>query len=344
MGDSLDDPDPSSTFWPIPELNTSDGDVTLFFLSSATKYLTPVNDPWFLATQPYVDGERSNQTFYVGTWPVNIIGCVNKIQSCVPATGKCTALASTTTSAGQWGTALDLKGDLSRQAQIGDRLTWVFPGSLVPSLGSAYLLAQKYVNRGLSSALPDNQWIIEFKNFFEIMLAQMQQSLVEYVAGPNDPIFNKYVQPPPANRSWMCSAQIVSRSGYLSFTVFPFALILILGVCIIFLNLSIDGLLGFARKTFIKFGPSSEWKFYSLLQLQRMAFHDHGKVKWSNSRVTVPVCGSERFVFPEEEERLLLFDETRPASVRHGGESNIDAISPVDTVKKEGTLVNSTTE
>jgi hypothetical protein len=344
MGDSPDDPDPSSSFWPIPELNTTDGDVTLFFLSSGTKYLAPVNDPWFLATQPYVDPERSNQTFYVGTWPVNIIGCVNKIQSCIPATGKCTALASTTTSSSQWGTALDLNGDLSRQAQIGDRLTWLFPGSLVTTLGSAYLLSQKYVNRGLSSALPDDQWTIEFKNFFEIMLAQMQQSLVEYVAGPNDPIFDKYIQSPPANQTWMCSAQIVSRSGYLSFTVFPFALILFLGICTIFLNLFIDGLLGVARKRFIKFGPSSEWRLNSLLQLQRIAFRDPGNVEWSKTQTTVPVCGSERFVFSEEEEGFMLFDETRSASIRYGSESTAYSISPVDMVKIAGELVNSSTK
>jgi hypothetical protein len=213
----------------------------------------------------------------------------------------------------------------------------------VPELGSAYLLAQEYVNRGLSSALPNNQWIIEFKNFFEIMLAQMQQSLVEYVAGPNDPIFDKYVQPPPANQSWMCSAQIVSRSGYLSFSVFPFALILIIGVCVIFLNPFIEGLLGFAKNRFVKFGPSPEWKVDSLLQLQRMAFRDSGKLEWSNSRAAVPVCGSEKFVFSDEEEAFLLFDETG-SSIQRGGESTIDTISPIDTIEREGTLVNSAIE
>jgi hypothetical protein len=332
-GDSLNDSNPSSSFWPVPELNTTDGDITLYFLSSSTKYMTPINDPWFLAAQPYVDPERGNQTFYVGEWPVNIIGCINKIQTCIPATGKCTDLASTTTSASQWETALNLSGDLSRQAQIGDRLTWLYQGSLVPALGSGYLLAQEFFNGGLSSALPDNQWIMEFQNFFGIMLAQMQQSLIEFVAGPNDPRFDKYIQPPPANRMWMCTAQVVSRSGYLSFAVFPFALILILGACIIFLNLSIEDLLGCARHKFARISPSSEWRLSSLLQLQRMAFHESGKVEWSQSQVNVPICGSERFIFSEEEEGFLLVDEAPTPSPREDDEIT----NPVYSVRLETT-------
>ena len=118
---------------------------------------------------------------------------------------------------------------------------------IIPTLGSGYLLAQQYNTSGYSTAVPDNQWILEFENWFAIRLTTMQQYIIDYIVGPSNPIYQKYVRPPTDNATWMCSNQIVQRSGYSSFSILGMVVILVVGGLIIIMNLIIESLLDHVR-------------------------------------------------------------------------------------------------
>ena len=56
--------DGNNTGWvPIPELNQTDSDITVFFLgANGITYDTNVTDPWFSANTPYTIGKRTTIT------------------------------------------------------------------------------------------------------------------------------------------------------------------------------------------------------------------------------------------------------------------------------------------
>jgi hypothetical protein len=200
------------------------------------------------------------------------------------------------------------------------------------NLGSSYLLAQSYKSGGYSTPLPDNQWSIEVQNWFGIMMTQLQRFIVDFVVGPGDSRYHQYVVPPTANDTWMCSAQIINRSGYLSFSVLPVAIVLIVGVVAIAVNLSMEGLLSVAqKKSILKFGPSTEWKLTSLLQLQRMAFHEGDDGTWTELHNFVPVCESgERFELSSDGNTFQLHRKTTSTTTQ----SDIEPPTPVGDFQK----------
>jgi hypothetical protein len=326
FGDTLNS-SAASNFIPIPELNTTDADLTLHFLSSSTKFSKPINDPWFLATQPWIDRSDDNKTYYVPEWPVNVFACTNRVQQCSVGQGKCTALASSSSASHEWRHVLKIDPS-SRTEAVARRLQWYPISTLMANLGSSYLLAQAYNSRGYSTPLPDNQWAIEVQNWFGIMMTQLQRFIIDFVVGPGDPRYHQYVVPPAANDTWMCSAQIVNRSGYLSFSVLPVAIVLIVGVIAIVVNLSMEGLLSVAqKKSILNIGPSAEWKLTSLLQLQRMAFRGGNDGTWTGLHDFVPICDSgERFELSGDGNTFQLLEEMGSTL------SQVDAESPTSVV------------
>jgi hypothetical protein len=295
------------TFYPIPQLNQSNADLTLHFLSSATKFTQPVYDPWFSAQSLYTDKYRLNQTYYVAEWPVKVVACTEKWQLCMVGTGHCTPLSTLGTLRQQVATnalGMDIYG---RQGMIGNRIAFQTLPDIIPTLGSGYLLAQQYNTLGYSSAVPDNQWILEFENWFGIRLTGIQRYIIDHIVGPSNPRYQRYVVPPPANQTWMCENQIVQRSGYSSFSIFGMAIILIVGGLIIVTNLTIDSILGLVRSWIPgRLNGSLEWKLTSLLQLQRMAFEGRNKGTWSKQTSLVPVTDNgDEFVFHDDVEGTI---------------------------------------
>lgn len=69
-------------FDPIPALNRSDGDGTLFFLSSnALQFPQPCDDPVFAAHKPDPGVSFSNETFFLADNPAGVFGCLEQVIS-----------------------------------------------------------------------------------------------------------------------------------------------------------------------------------------------------------------------------------------------------------------------
>lgn len=65
---------------PIPELNRTDADVTLFYLAhNSMVYLSPSNDPWIKASDPL----NGTDSFY-GNPLTSLMGCIDQYQICDP--------------------------------------------------------------------------------------------------------------------------------------------------------------------------------------------------------------------------------------------------------------------
>ena len=80
-----------SPWQPIPDLNRTDGDVTLIMLNQNDIYYeVPSDDPWIPAHTKTNKGD-----IYIRDYYANLLGCVDQYQVCNPNTGHsaCTKLS-----------------------------------------------------------------------------------------------------------------------------------------------------------------------------------------------------------------------------------------------------------
>jgi hypothetical protein len=78
MGSFIDDP-LYSGFEPIPELNRTDGDVTLWALHNRALYTDAVLDPWFKSTTNITFGAANLSK---ADMTLSVLGCVEQYQFC----------------------------------------------------------------------------------------------------------------------------------------------------------------------------------------------------------------------------------------------------------------------
>jgi hypothetical protein len=156
------------------------------------------------------------------------------------------------------------------------------------------LLARRYLAGPTSLPVPDNQWVEEFKNYFNIQISGLILSSVQYARGPHDPKFVKNIVAPPQEDEWMCHNQILQGNGLESFSVLGLIIIFSIGSLIIIANITLEPMIDWAHHT-----PRSDtttWKITSMLHLQRMAFKSEHKGTWNYSTAKVPVTEkNERF-------------------------------------------------
>jgi hypothetical protein len=75
-------------WYPIPELNRTDGDVNIFFLhQNSLAYLEPVFDPFFSANGTYM---LPGLPYARPDRVVNVMICVDQYRFCNPANNTCT--------------------------------------------------------------------------------------------------------------------------------------------------------------------------------------------------------------------------------------------------------------
>lgn len=264
-----------STFAAIEELNRTDADVVLYFLLSAMTYVEPVEDPWFQATTPvtweanvWIANASSNATMtaYQPDFNASVMGCTQQIQYCNHDKSKCSALTgealggSLVDSIREFAVGLDLntkqQSTLSRLAQA----SW--NGDLYNEVTSTNaLMVQRDLAGEVSPALPNNQWILEMQHSFLTGLTSMQMQIASYATGPPDRSSYQYMTTPTAEEQWMCSSQIVQRSGYSTFSLLGVVIVILLGSLIIIVDLTLPFVASkFRRRS--DAGDMDEWDEY----------------------------------------------------------------------------------
>ncbi|KAL8792003.1 MAG: hypothetical protein Q9195_005421 [Heterodermia aff. obscurata] len=269
---------------PIPALNRTDGDISIFFLApNSVIYSAPVTDPFFTATIPV------NQV-------VSVMSCVDQHQFCNPSNGKCTPLSGATPLT----TTKDRRYDLSfNSAQnttallIAGMIQQLTTYASVHTRGANALRASESVHdNSIQIGLPNTQWMIEVSNWFGISLAKLQQLVVQFSTGPAYiPEGYTIVGPLSKEENDICNNQIIrSTSGVTSFSVLGVAIILIGGTILIVISLLLDIFMSFIRrKTDWHQYKCLHWALDGTLQFQRLAYEEAGQGEWSGGAESVPI-------------------------------------------------------
>ena len=292
----------ASNFAPISQLNRSDADVTLIFLTNFANYPRPVTDVFFNATVPVDRGLGSSTTYTAGE-AVAVMGCTEQHQLCDPVTSTCSPFTGITPLG-------DLRQFTGEQLAIVQHLFNAIAGNalnnMVFTLGDAALQADLRLDGAqslYSGTLPDGQWITEVLGWHSYMMAHMQRIMYDLAAGPTDPSFNQYVLKPSAKDQAIfdvCANQKIRDSHFYSFSVLGLAVTLLAGGSIVLLNLCLSTVAGWFQRFSGKGVHRREhWRLDHSLQVQRMAYENAGIGRWKGKHSLVPVTGKgERFDKP----------------------------------------------
>ncbi|KAL9024837.1 MAG: hypothetical protein Q9196_006223 [Gyalolechia fulgens] len=282
---------------PIPALVSTDGDVSIFFLSpNSVSYQEPVTDPFYAATipNPLLVG-ATNFSLYTADFLVSVMACVDQHQFCNPSTNQCTSLTG----------ALPLMSDNSEINQLNlnvaqytaaELISLYIAGlttySSVRGRGAKALLASDTLNRNFQVGLPNTQWMTETSSWFGISMAKLQQKIVQHATGPSFiPDSYNLINPQTAAGKTLCNNQIVRKtSGTTSFSVLGVVIILIVGTILIITSWTLDTCVRSIRgKKKSNQYKSLQWIVDEKLQLQRLAYEEAGQGHWREGASTVPL-------------------------------------------------------
>lgn len=222
-----------SVFEPIKQLNRTDADVSLYTLFTTVYYDGPVNDPWFLATDPIeLDDTYNKEIGYRNRRVGNTIACTEQYQFCDKGPTSCTAPTALNSFFDK--EALPLGASMTN-AKRSILMRMLKAMSSLTFEQTAYLLERPVLTSTVvmpsatSPPVPDNQWMLEFKHFFAASLVTFQQLVLDYISEPHDSPLLKYIEDVPADAAWMCQSQVVRRKGFSSFSILGISIILIIG-------------------------------------------------------------------------------------------------------------------
>lgn len=324
----------------LPDLEVSDADVTILRLYNNARYLTPVEDAWFRATNktdPTGVNRLNPEDHYMSDRIISTLGCTSAFQFCNTTTN-CSPLQGIRQAQGEERRGLRLT---TTQAAIFDLVeSMAMSASLengVYFLGSQILTANDFLWTGagtlLSSGLASTHWTTEMTNIANLMLAAMQRLVVDYAALPEFPIRTtrgqvssaEFVQPPgnAAERA-LCSAVRVRDARYANFSVVGLALVLAIGSLVILLNVFAFPAAVFWVRDQLRLSPypGREWRRGHLFMQQREALEARGVGDWNiGKRVHIPwttalVDGRDLMSGGDEGIELVAGDETRPGHVK----------------------------
>lgn len=316
-------------FLPIAQLNRSDTDVILAFLSAnSIAHNTPVEDPWFSAhSYPFevkvnadeYNGDSAgtqNGTIYFRDSPVTVLGCTEEHQVCKPNpvfSRGCTPLIGATALPDALGNvnlndAQAATANIIVSASVSTGIAQV-----LEALGASALLARQTIYNGVQGPLPNNQWTLEVESWVNTVLAQLQRAVLEYATGPSNlkllPFLKRPTNPFEQN---LCRNQMARTGQAQNFSVLAILLILILGTIIVCINLSLETMVDYFQR------PSSHpnyrqlaWKTNNLLQTLRLAHEEVGSGEWSRCMNDVPVT--------ERDQTLAGFNVDDPGHPKLGG-------------------------
>lgn len=276
-------------------MNRTDADIILYFLAAnSIEYASPVDDPWFSA----------HRNLSYNTWASDsyqqALGCTDQYQICNPNTGQCYPLDGFHSEKPRPQIGLN-EYQNQTAAIIMDMEAQISGPDVIEVLVQDALLAsrlQQFVS-GISSPLPDHQWMLEVSWWFAITLAHLQQAIVEYATGPSPehllngqavPLHVKGDPNSTVTRA-ICNSQMIQSTGeYQNFSVLGLCCILVIGGTIMFVSLYIESLVGFVQRK-LRMGQEgrSRWMADSYFQVQRMMYEGRGYGKWKGHMDTVPV-------------------------------------------------------
>ncbi|KAI1736478.1 hypothetical protein F4680DRAFT_432254 [Xylaria scruposa] len=292
-----------SEFQPIEELDRTDAEVALFFLSAGDIiYSHMVDDPWFSAHQSagsYGSAvQEGSKTFFHADEPATVLACANQEQFCRPNPGGQPICESLNDGYDHAASVQSLWPDDKKMQRY---MAWSYNSyvltaanirTIVRQIGIATLTARFGLQSTVQGALPSDQWQKEVQNWFDASLATLQRLFVDVAAGPIDPRLDPWLSRPNSTEEhFLCRSQKVRKSGkYTSFSVLGTVIILTIGGLIIILELIVEPLTEWLKRHDTRAQYKQlEWVSNSTMQLQRLAHEELGYGNWSNTTSSVPI-------------------------------------------------------
>lgn len=218
----------------IPALFSPDADTVLIFLSgNGLEFFEKTDDPWYRAITPgrnlnYTHAGKSHYTVYLPEEAASPMGCTSQYQFCNPSLSgnSCGPLASFLDagmgSAPLFGmSAADFEKAEAYNETMPSRYQWLLtimagdsPASqtipnIVNTLGPYSLVSLESIGVGLMGSLPNDQWKLEVRYWWAILLAALQAGLVETARGSVDPFLEPFKRLPyNSHTRQMCKSQV----------------------------------------------------------------------------------------------------------------------------------------
>lgn len=146
--------------------------------------------------------------------------------------------------------------------------------------------------------------MIEVESWFATGLARLQQSVVQYAAGPPNVVEGAYISKPtdPISQMMCDNQRVRSTNNAINFSTLGIVIILVIGGLLITTSLILDTLVGFIqRKWNMHDYQRVQWALDEKLQLQRLAYEEAGMGTWSGGTSVVPVIKfGETFGMPPD--------------------------------------------
>lgn len=290
-------------FSPIAELNLSDSEVFLAFLTFERHYDTPVDDPWFSAHRPAraisLDDGNNTAIVYGRDRPITTLGCAVQHQFCInnpsSSSRNCTPLAGWS-QVQNGSTGVRVLNMNPRQNVTYQRIESAAKESdisiVITSLAErdTPLLAVGLIHELIGQSLPNHQWQIETNYWHSLSMAHLQRIFLEWATGQKA-VDTSYIQRPTTPEDkWICDNQMIRGTSFQSFSVFKLSLIFLFGILIIVLSLVIEDLVGFLQRRWSRgaFGRMM-WIANETLEFQRVVFEQAGQGTWHYATGAVPV-------------------------------------------------------
>ena len=274
-----------------------------FLSANSIPFSYPVDDPWYSAhSNPFqvsvnasevgdTSGTTATSTVYFRDRPVSVLACTEQYQLCATnPRPDCTPLTGSLVLEEAIGNLVlnDAQQATADVLLAGNELVLT---DLIGHLGASALTAQSSKSNSVSGYLPPNQWTLEAESWNQIMLADMQRSVLEYATGPSNPQVLPFLLPPNgSSQAHLCNNQKARSGQAQNFSVLAIGLILGLGLLIIGVNLILHRLVSYIqRERDLKDYRRLAWKSNGLLQLQRLAHEEVGFGTWERCAKVVPV-------------------------------------------------------
>jgi hypothetical protein len=293
----------TSTFQPIPELNRTDADITLTFLSFSKMYEAAVDDPWFAAHKAAPYPVRMNQnihgTVFKRDRPVTTLGCAEQHQICTAGNSSSSSPSHCTPMLGWLQLANDGVETLNLTSRQSSTYYRVFQAAVESIFSNILqqlaqrdppLLARRQINGIVGLGLPDNQWQNEIEYFHSIAMAHLQLAVVAYGTGQfaaNTAYINVSND---ASDRWLCQNLVIRGTPYHSFSLLTLILIFIIGLLIVTTGATMEDFIYWCqRKSGHSIAKHEEWKSNGLLEMQSLLYERDGCGVWS-CRHGIPIC------------------------------------------------------
>ena len=150
----------------------------------------------------------------------------------------------------------DAVGDLQlndAQAAAADILIYASSSTGISQVlsnnGTSSLLARNFKYGPVQGPLPNDQWTLEVQNWVNIILAQLQRTVLEYATGPSDlDVLQFLTARNVSSEERLCRNQKARSGQAQNFSVLAIIIILVVGIFIILIDSNLDRLIGYVQR------------------------------------------------------------------------------------------------